>query len=145
MMLTLLTFGGTLYTAYQAFHQEDSDRQTLILSAAAGLVSSLFLQTLAGRFSKGQQSLPRRIFSVLVKDFSSVLSGVVLPLAVASGYLKKAGEFVNQHSYGAIQVEHRFRIGDWEIQELYPIFVGGNFGFMVGQSIGTIYSHFKSS
>lgn len=145
MVLSFLTFGGTIYTAYEAFRQDDSNRQTLILSAAAGLISSLFLHTLAGTFSKKQPSLPRWIFSVLVKDFSSVLSGIVLPLAVASGYLKKALEFVNQHSYGAIQVEHRFMIGNWEIQELYPVFVGGNFGFMVGQSFAALYSHFKSS
>jgi hypothetical protein len=42
MMLTILTFGGTIYTAYQAFNQDTSDRQTLILSATAGLVFIAF-------------------------------------------------------------------------------------------------------
>lgn len=146
MLLSFLTFSGTIYTAYEAFHQDDADRQTLVLSAAAGLISSLFLQALARTFSKKEQlSWHGKIFSRLVNGFSSVLSGVVLPLGIATGYLQKAGEFVNQHSYGTIQVEQRFKIGNWEIQQLYPIFVGGNFGFMAGQSFAAVYSFFKSS
>jgi hypothetical protein len=142
--ISLLTIGGTVYTAYQAFHQDDADRQTILLSAIAGLVSSLVLQALAGTFSKEKLSWPRKIFAFAVREISSIVSGVVLPAAVATGYLKKAGEFVNQHSYGAVQVEHRVMIGKWEIDQLYPFLVGGNFGFMVGQSIAAVYSHAKN-
>ncbi|MBS0648083.1 MAG: hypothetical protein JSS10_02525 [Verrucomicrobia bacterium] len=142
--MSLLTIGGTVYTAYQAFHQDDADRQTILLSAIAGLVSSLFLHALAGTFSKDKLSFPRKIFAFVVKEFSSVVSGAVLPAAVATGYLKKAGEFVSQHSFGAVQVEHRVMIGRWEIDQLYPFLVGGNFGFMVGQSITAVYRFVKN-
>jgi hypothetical protein len=36
-----LTFIGIVYTAYQAFHQDASVRQTVLIAAAAGLTDQM--------------------------------------------------------------------------------------------------------
>ena len=141
----LVTIGGTIFTARQAFCQDASTRQMVLLSAAVGLTASLTLQAMAGTFSNedpSKKSLGGKFFSFLVRGVSSVVSGIILPLGIAYGYWTKAADLINKNGFGFVKVEQRVTIGNWDVSRLYPAAVGGNFGFMVGQSIGTVYKLF---
>ena len=139
--ITLLTAAGTVFTAYQAFEQDVSDRQIVVLCAAGGLVFSIFLQALAGRFSKGEKSLSTKVFQVLVKDSTSVLSSVVLPFAVAYGYVKKSAESIARTSLGILQIEPTITLRGRDVTHLYPALVGANLGFLIGQMVGRVLAH----
>jgi hypothetical protein len=137
--ITLLTVAGTIYTAYEAYHA--TDRQMVVLSAAGGLIFSIFLQALAGKFSNKETSLGTKMVRVLVRDFSSVLSSSILPFAVVYGYVKRAGETINKKSFGFIQIDQAITIRGRDVSHLYPALVGANFGFLAGQMVGRIISH----
>ncbi len=141
--MTLLTTAGTLFTAHQAYHQNVSDRQVVILSAAGGFLLSIFLQTLAGKFSTKETSLTTRICRTLVGDFTSILSSVILPFSVAYGYIKKSGDYINKNSYGFIQIDPTITVKGHDVSHLYPSLVGANFGFLAGQMLGKFVGHFK--
>jgi hypothetical protein len=138
--ITLLTVAGTIYTAYEAYHA--SDRQMVVLSAAGGLIFSIFLQAQAGKFSNKETSLGTRMVRVLVRDyFSSVLSSAILPFAVVYGYVKRSGETINKKSFGFIQIDQAITIRGRDVSHLYPALVGANFGFLAGQMVGRLISH----
>jgi hypothetical protein len=141
--ITLLTAAGTVFTAYQAYHQDVSDRQTVILCAAGGLVVSIFLQTMAGRFSVQETSVGKRIFRVLVRDVTSVLSSVILPLTVFYSYVKKSAEIINRTTLGIVHIDPVIMIRGRDVTHLYPALVGVNLGFLAGQTVGRILVHFK--
>jgi hypothetical protein len=134
--ITFLLQLGTIYAGYEAYHT--SDRQTVVLAATAGLVFSIFLRALAGRFSKKEVSS----FRVLIGDVNSVLSKIILPMAVFYGALKRAGGTIYQRSYGIIQIDPAITIRGRDVSHLYPALVGVNFGFLAGQVVGKGISHF---
>jgi hypothetical protein len=139
--ITLLTAGGTFFTAYQAFGQDVSVRQIVVLCAAGGLIFSIFLQTVAGRFSKEEKSLLRWVFQVLVRDLTSVLSSIVLPFSVAYGYVKKSADVIAQNSFGIIQIDPTITLRGRDVTHLYPALVGANLGFLIGQMVGRVLAH----
>ncbi len=139
--ITLLTAAGTVFTAYQAFQQDVSDRQVVILCAGGGLIFSIFLQTIAGRFSKGEKSLVTRVIQVLIRDFTSVLSSTVLPFCVAYGYVKKSGEIIARKSFGIITIDPTITLRGRDVTHLYPALVGANLGFLIGQMVGRVLAH----
>jgi L-cystine uptake protein TcyP (sodium:dicarboxylate symporter family) len=141
--ITLLSAAGTVFTAYQAYHQDVSDRQTVILCAVGGVVFSIFLQTIAGRFSDQKTSEIKRIFRVLVWDINSVLSSVILPLTVFYGYVKKRAELINRTTLGIVHIDPVITIFGRDVTHLYPALVGFNLGFSAGQVVGRFLGHFK--
>lgn len=142
--ITLLSAAGTIFSASQAYHQNASDRQTVILCAVGGLVFSIFLQTIAGRFSNSETSLGKRVFRVLVWDINSVLSSVILPLAVFYGYVKKRAELINRTTLGIVHIDPVMTIFGRNVTHLYPGLVGFNLGFSAGQMVGRFLGHFKA-
>lgn len=139
--ITLLTAAGTFFTAYQAYQQDVSDRQIVILCVAGGLAVSIFLQTCAGKFSKGEKSLGTRVVQVLIKDLTSVLSSVVLPFSVAYGYVKKNADTIARTSFGLLQIAPAVTLRGRDVTHLYPALVGVNLGFLIGQMVGRILAH----
>lgn len=139
--ITLLTTAGTVFTAYQAYQQDVSDRQIVVLCAAGGLVVSIFLQTCAGKFSKGEKSLVMRVVQVLIKDLTSVLSSVVLPFSVAYGYVKKNADTIAKTSFGLLQIAPAVTLRGRDVTHLYPALVGANLGFLIGQTVGRFVAH----
>ncbi len=139
--ITLLTGAGTIFTAYQAFQQDVSERHIVVLCAAGGLFFSIFLQAVAGKFSKGEKSLGMRIFQVLVKDFTSVLSSVVLPFSVAYGYMKKSADVIARTSLGILKIEPTITLRGRDVTHLYPALVGANLGILIGQMVGRVLAH----
>ncbi len=139
--ITLLAGAGTVFTAYQAYQQDVPDRQTVVLCAAGGLVLSIFLQASAGKFSKGEKSLGTRVFQVLIKDFTSVLSSVVLPISVAYGYVRKSADTIARTSFGLVQIAPAVTLRGRDVTHLYPALVGANLGFLIGQMVGRFFAH----
>jgi hypothetical protein len=139
--ITLLTAAGTMYTAYEAYNQKVSERNNVVLCAAGGLVFSIFLQAIAGRFSKKETTLGVKMFRVLIRDFTSILSSAILPFSVAYGYMKKSGDIINKKSFGIIQIGRTIIFKGRDVTHLYPPLVGANFGFLAGQMIGRIFAH----
>jgi hypothetical protein len=139
--ITLLTAAGTVFTAYQAYQQDVAERQIVVLCAAGGLIVSIFLQKTAGRFSKDKKSLGMQVFQVLVKDFTSVLSSVVLPFSVAYGYVKKSAEIIAKNSFGIIAIDPKIMLKGRDVTHLYPALVGANLGFLIGQTVGRFLAH----
>jgi hypothetical protein len=139
--ITLLTAAGTVFTAYQAYQQDVSDRQIVVLCAAGGLIVSIFLQKTAGRFSTDEKSFGKQVFQVLVKDFTAALSSVVLPLSVAYGYVKKNADTIARTSYGLLQIAPAVTLRGRDVTHLYPALVGANLGFLIGQMVGRVLAH----
>jgi hypothetical protein len=136
--ITLLTAAGTVFTAYQAFEQDVSTRQILVLCAGGGFVFSIFMQTIAGRFSKGEKSLGTKVIQVLTRDLTSLMSSTVLPFAVAYAYVKKSGEIIAKRSYGIITIDPTITLRGRDVTYLYPALVGANLGFLIGQMVGWV-------
>jgi|SRR5579872_147245 hypothetical protein len=139
--ITLLTAAGTVFTAYQAYQQDVSDRQIVVLCAVGGLVASIFLQTCAGKFSKEEKSFGTQVVQVLIKDFTSALSSVVLPFSVAYGYVKKNADTIARTSLGLLQIAPAVTLRGRDVTHLYPALVGVNLGFLIGQMVGGVLAH----
>lgn len=138
----LLTGAGTVLTAYQAFEQEVSDRQIIVLCAAGGLVFSIFLQALTGRFSKEDKPFGTKLFRVVVRDYlSHYLLSRFLPFAVFYGYVKLSAEGIAKNTFGLIRMDQAITVRSRDVTYLYPFFVGASFGFLVGQTIGKVIAH----
>jgi hypothetical protein len=136
----LATPAGAALTAYQAYQQDD--RWIVILSAVGGFAFSIFLQLVAGKFSKEEKSLKTRVGQVLVGDFATALSGIILPVTVAYGYVKKNGDTISKTSLGLFQIEPTITLRGRDVTHLYPGLVGANIGFLFGQMVGKFLSHF---
>jgi hypothetical protein len=140
--LSFMTAAGTAYSAYQSYTQETAEYRIIVLSAAGGLILSLFLQALSGRFSKADKPLGVRIVRVLIGDATSFVSNLFLPLAVIYGFAKKNGEIINQYSFGFIQIEPTLHFKGRDVTHLYPGLVGVNLGFFAGEMVGKVFDHF---
>jgi hypothetical protein len=133
--ITLLTAAGTVYTGYQAYHHDISDRQVVVMCAVGGLIFSIFLQAMAGKFSKQDKSY----WMKGIGDLSWALSSVILPLSVAYGYLKKSGESISRNTFGMVQIDPTITLRGRNVTYLYPVLVGVNFGFLAGRIFGMIF------
>lgn len=143
--LSFLTAAGTAYSVYQSYNPEVADHRIIVLSAAGGLILSLVLQALSQKLSNPEKPLGVRIIQVLAVDAVSLVSFVlkaILPLAVIYGFVKKNGEFINQYSFGLIQIEPTIYFKSYDVTHLYPGLVGVNLGFFAGEMIGKFFTHF---
>jgi hypothetical protein len=144
--VALLTGAGTVVTAYQAFGQEVSDRQVIVLCAAGGLVFSIFLQAVTGRFSKEEKPFGTKLFRVIVRDYlSHYLLGRILPFTVFYGYVKKSADAIGQKTFGLIRMDRAITVSSRDVTYLYPVFVGLSFGLLVGETIGKLIAHIAKS
>ena len=132
--VALLTGAGTVFTAYQAFTYDVSDRQVIVLCAVGGLALSIFLQAVSGRFSKEQTPFRTRMI-----DYPShYLLEMFVPFAVFYAYAKKSAHAIAQKTFGLIRIDPAITVLSRDVSYLYPAAVGLSFGFLAGQTIGKV-------
>lgn len=136
-LFSALMMSGSGYAAYQAYQDEDQQKM-VVFSAVAGVVLSLSLQTLSGRFSAEERSWKK----ILLGDFTSFLTSVVLPVAVAYVYVKKNSATLHEWSYGIIQIDPQWTLRGLDVTDFFPVLVGANLGFLSGKIIGNVIVHF---
>jgi len=113
----------------------------VVFSAVAGIILSLSLQTLSGRFSQEKRSWTK----ILLGDFTSFLTSIVLPFFLGYVYLKKSGASIHEWSFGMIQIDPRMTIRGLDVTSLFPVLVGANLGFLGGKIIGRVVVHFSNT